>query len=553
MFGDAARAPGDARRRAALGVLGAVLALLVLSGLRAIATPPFSPPDETAHVAYAFALLEWEIPHIATFPDDLPVPGMVEGLSTWTANHPPGPYALMALPLWAGEAAGQPLAGFWAARLLNVLGAAIAVVLSARIAATIMPTRPRAVVGTAAIAALVPYFGQIAGTAYTDGLALAPTVALLAVAVDVLVRGPSRGRLIWLVALSAMAAIVRAPAVVLVLLAGIAWGVSQLLHRRDRLRARLRRAVGGAALLGLGAFAAAGWFYLGNLAIYGDPTGSEALFELHSRDPRGGYWARLTAAGTYTFQELQLWSKVEGLPADRAYVIPGVHLVWLHRVVLAGLSLGVASGVWHVARTRLRGQGPTVAAWVLLAVWWWALLAMMVQFVTGGGAPHARYLWPAFTGPAMLLAVGLDVLRLPLPRRLGTIGGSLPVGLWTGVGALVWANLYGWPRALSRWQLVGGDDDLVQSVVGVMAERQVPGPGWAALAACAALVGALVLLAWALAATPSVLIAGAPDGGAPADGGVAGTRSAGGDPAPPAEPAEDEEQAEAADEDRVPG
>lgn len=502
---------GQAHRRAAGGVLAAMAASIVLGGLHLLGTPAFAPPDETAHVAYALSLTDWVIPHITDFPAELPIPGMPEGLSAWTANHPPGPYALMALPLWAGIELGVPLAGFWAARGLNLLGAAAGVVLAARIAATVLPHRPRLVVGVAATTAMVPYFVHIAGTAYTDGLALAPTVALLAVAVEVLVRGPSRGRLIALVLLSAVTALVRAPAVVLVLLAGIAWGTAQLLHRDDAVTARLGRGVGGAVLIGLAAFAAAGWFYLGNIAIYGDPTGSQALFDLHNREPRdGSFWWRLTAPGTYSFQELQLWSKVEGLPDGADYTIPGAAMQVFHRATLGVLWIAAGLGIWHVSRTRLRGQLPQVAAWILLAVWWWALMAMMVQFTTGGGAPHARYMWPAFTGLALVLALGLDAVRLPF-RSLAAAGrvpawldrlGDVPIGHLAALGALVWANERFYTQMLDLFGITAPDRDMAWATLHVFAGRLFPFPGLWATAAMTAYAVCIAAVAVALVRTP---------------------------------------------------
>ncbi len=504
VFGDPTG--GDVpRRRAAVGVLGAVTVLTVLGTLHAFGTPPFAPPDETAHVAYALSLTQGVIPHIATFPAELPVPGMPEGLSTWTANHPPGAYALMAVPLWLGVELGEPLVGFWVARLLNVVGSAVAVVFAARIVGLLLPQRPRVVVGVAMLTAMVPYAVHIAGTAYTDGLASAATVGLLAVAVEVLVLGPSRGRLLAMCAASAVAALMRAPSVVLVLLAGTSWGVAHLLHGPARLPGRIARGVGGAALIGLSALVAAGWFFIGNVALYGDPTGSAALFELHGRSPRGTFWEVFSASHQYRFQELQLWSKMEGLPDGSDYVVSGYFVQDVHRIILVLLWTAAVLTVWHVWRTRLRGEGRVVAVWVLLATWWWALMAMMASFVSQGGAPHARYLWPAFTGLALLLVLPLDAVRL----RLGALGrrarrlDGLPVGLYAALGALTWANAYAYPRMLELFAVAAPGRDLPWATVQMFSGRQLPSPGWLAVGSMLGLVAGLGAIAWSLWATPS--------------------------------------------------
>ncbi len=497
--------------------MAAVTAFVVLGTLHAVGTPAFAPPDETAHVAYALSLSEGVIPHIASFPDELPIPGMPSGLSVWTANHPPGAYALMAIPLRAGVMVGQPRAGFLWARMLNVLGAAVALVFVSRIVGLMLPHRPRVVVGTTMVVALVPYSVHIAGTAYTDGLAGAVTVGLLAAAVEVLVRGPSRWRLMALLVGSASAALIRAPSVVLVLLAGIAWGSAQLLHHTDAVRRRLIRAVLGGMAIGTAALASAGWFFLGNVALYGDLTGSQSLFELHSRQPRASFWEIISASQQYRFQELQLWSKMEGLPDGRDYVVSGYFVQDVHKIILGLLWISAVLLVWHVWRTRLRGERPVVAAWVLLAVWWWALMAMMALFVSQGGAPHARYLTPAFAGLALLLTLSLDTVRArtaPITRRLGATGrgnvlgallgrvDDLPVGLLAALGAMVWANAHAFPRMIELFGITRGGLDLPAATLQMLQDQQVVGAGWMTVGIITALSTALIALAWSLVATP---------------------------------------------------
>lgn len=517
-----------ARRQATVGVVSLLGALLVLGGLHTLGTPAFAPPDETAHVGYAFALLDGEIPHITDFPDDLPVPGMRDQLSLWTANHPPLPYLLMAIPLGIGEAVGTPLAGFWLARMLNVVGLAVGVLLVARVAATVLPHRPRAVLGTAMIAALTPYMVQISGTAYTDGLALPFALGIVAVSVSVLVNGPTRARLLALAVLGALGVLTRAPTAMLVLLSGFAWAGAVLAQDPGPLARRLRDGIGGAALIGLAAFVAAGWFYLGNIAIYGDPTGSQALFDLHLREPRGDFWAIFTQSQQFRFQELQLWSKIEGLPVDRSFVVSGFFVRDAAHPATK-LALWLAAGATLTALWQQRRALPwsRIAAWAFLSLWWWALYAMMTAFVAGGGAPHARYLWPGIAGLALLLVVGLEVLRLPvgpllsmltgrrLPRRLQALADadwSLPVGLLALFAALVWANLTGWPRALELWQIVPPRRDMAWATVEMLAGRQIPAPGWLGMAAMGVLALCLATVAWALLRTPAAVpTAAAPD------------------------------------------
>ncbi|WP_370326388.1 hypothetical protein [Euzebya sp.] len=508
------------RARATVGVLAVLVVFLAAGALHAYATPPFAPPDETAHVAYALALAEGEIPRIDEFPEDLPIPGMPEGLSIWTANHPPGSYAILSLPLRIGIAQGDPLDGFWWARLTNVAAAGLALVLVGRIAATVLPHRPRVVVGATALAGLWPYSVQVAGTAYTDGIALAGTMSLTCAAVAVLCRGPSRWRLLGLVVLSAVAALMRAPSAVMVVLAGLAWGVANLVHGRNGLARRWLRGIGGGLLIGAAAAAAAGWFYLHNLDVYGDPTGSAALFELHLREPRGEFADILFRAHDYRFHVYQLWNRYEGLPPLPRSLMPPDTILAVYRAVGLALIGAVVAGTHRVvasipalatrARVRPRAlDGGRVAAWTLLITWWAALFAMMIQFVSGGGAPHARYLWPGAAGFGLVLAVGAEVIRMPrieppagIRRWRDQAIPSVPIALPLAVAGLLWGNADTWLRYLELAGLRSGPD-LPSAATAVLADAGFAAPGWLGLLACAAAVVGSAVVLWSIATTPS--------------------------------------------------
>ena len=58
----------DARGRRAvrLGVAGAILAFLALTGVQAAAIRPYLPPDELYHVGYAATVLDGRLPTLTT-------------------------------------------------------------------------------------------------------------------------------------------------------------------------------------------------------------------------------------------------------------------------------------------------------------------------------------------------------------------------------------------------------------------------------------------------------------------------------------------------------
>lgn len=522
--------PGPAIRfRVGLGVLAVVLFFLTAGTLHAFATRPFAPPDETSHVAYALALSEGRIPLITDFPDAFPIPGMRQGLSIWTANHPPGTYALMAVPLRVGVETANPVAGFYAARLLNVLAAGLAVLFVARIAALIVPHRPRVIVGGTALAGLWPYSIQTAGSAYTDGLALGMTMALVLAAVTVLVRGPSRRMLVILALLAALGGLARAATAVMVVLAGVAWGVACLLQSTENLRRRLARGVAGGLAIGMSAALAAGWFYIENTRIYGDPTGSAALFELHNREPRAEFFDILFRAHDYRFHLYQLWNRYEGVgqiedplmdfTLEALYQGATVILIAVVTVLLHRLARTNRHTARLVRAPAARLDAGRVAAWVLLVVWWGALFAMMIKFVSDGGSPHARYVWSGMAGFGLVLALGADAIRTP---RLQTRRDSDPdrrvlpsvsVGLLLTVGALQWGNAVSWTRFL-RAIGVPTTDLVDASVTAVAGTGIIPAPGWTALVLLMTCLAGAALIMWSLVILPAHTHVPASDAGA---------------------------------------
>lgn len=487
-----------ARRRAALGVFAVALILLGFGSARAIGTPPFAPADETSHVAYALAVAEGYIPEIDEFPKDAPIPGMPTGLSIWTSNHPPGTYLVEAVPLAGGVALGIPLAGFWAARLLNLLAVALTVVVVGRITATLLPSRPRVVVTTAALFGLVPYFVHIASLAYTDGLALLPTVGVLAVAVEALVRGPSKRSFILLLVLAAVCALVRPQSLVVLAFAGTGYGLGVFMHVDGAVRRRLLLGTATTAAAGATALAAGGWFIWRNYQLYGDPSGSAALYELHNRQPRGRFAEWFFSGAQVRFQVRHIWGQVEGLPpGEEDFVLRGDVVQVIQNVSLALIVLALTVAVLRVRRQgsfSLRGH---FAGWTLLWVVLVVLYALMIEFTTNGGSPHSRYYWPGLIPLAGAIALGLDVIRVPLPARLSARRATVPVGALAGIATVVLANVVGWPRALVTFGVTEDVLSYPQAVVSSFEARQLP----AALA-----IGLLVAIAIGLAGVISSLL-----------------------------------------------
>ncbi len=484
----------DARGRRAvrLGVAGAILAFLALTGVQAAAIRPYLPPDELYHVGYAATVLDGRLPTLtAPLPADrVPLmPGDGRPRRVYVGNHPPLFYAVAALPIGVGEWASAPRAGLVAARLLSASLAAAGLVMVAVLALALLPGRPRVAIGATWLAALLPSLPHVSAFVYNDGLGFLAATATLAAAVVVVRRGPTLSRLAWLTGAAAAAALTRAPGLALVALAAAAAAAGVLLHGRRPPARRALRAAGAGALVGGVAGGVAIGFYLRNRSLYGSLTGAAYNQELFRFKPQDHMLDLLLSPGyaLRLYDGLWVWTRFN-LPRVQA---PAA-LVAVPRVagVLALAGLAVAAAGLLRARRPGRRDLPALAGWGLVLAWLAGVSAMVAAYDGNGGHTHPRYLFPALAVLAVVGAAGLD--RLPGGRRgLWLLGLALTQLALT---AVAWAGLV---TAL-RGRRPADPADLAGAVAGLLAAGGVPAP-WVLLAGAGVLLaGALALLGLAL-------------------------------------------------------
>jgi hypothetical protein len=481
------------RRSLRLGVAGAVLAFLTLSGVQALAVRPYLPPDELYHVGYAATVLGGRLPTLTT-----PVPaGRVplmpadgQPRRVYVANHPPMFYVIGAVPLWLGERLGAPRAGFLAARLLSASLAAGGLAMVAWLALLLLPGRPRVAIGATWLAALLPSLPHVAAFVYNDGLGFLAAAAALAAAVAVVRHGPSAPRLAGLTAASAAAALTRAPGLAMVAVAVTAASAGVLLHGRGRPLRRAPLAAAAGALVGAVAAGSAIWFYLRNRSLYGSLTGAAYNQRLFRFTPQDHVLELLGSPG----YSLRLY---DGLWTWTRFNLPRVPAPPFLVAVPRLLAMAAATGLVLAAADGLRSRRPAwwdppaVAAWALAVAWGVAVYVMVAAYDGHGGHTHPRYLFPGVAVLAVAGALGLD--RLPGARR----------GLWIWGATLAQLALTGaaWAAFVTalRGRRPGSPADLLQAVAGLLADGGVGRP-WAVLALAAVLMAAaLALLGLALA------------------------------------------------------
>ncbi len=428
-----------------LGLGGAMLTFVVLAGLNAWTTPLFAQPDEASHYGYALLVSSGRLPTVTTpIPtEDVPELRALLGprdqahRSVWTANHPPLFYAVMAAPVRVGVLTGHPLGALRAARMLSVAIAAAGILLLALLVRELVPGRPELMVAAAGVAAIVPSFVAVAGLLYNDSLAFATSTAALLAGVRFLVRGPSRGRLGMVAVTASLAALTRASGLVVVGIVGLAV-LAAVWRQRRAAGLPWRRAALGAfgwgSVVGAAVLASAGWFYLRNLSLYGDLTGASALFDMFKRTSPGSVLEVVRVRSYWINQAKRFWDSTfdheitSGSAAHKVWwvgVLPTVGFA-----VFAGRRLG---RLWRPGRLgSLPRRDPRWVAAALLVAMLVLLDAMLAQFISGGGGPHIRYLFPDLAIIALAAAIGLASLpggRRGLPA-IALLGVALPVNLW---------------------------------------------------------------------------------------------------------------------------
>lgn len=411
-----------------------MLAALALASVHALMVPAFWPVDELANVGYARLLLDGDLPTIDTPTPDDGIPGLqgrlfyerVKGhtqrMDAWTSNHPPLYYLLAGVPLALGVAVDLPEAGLLVARLVAVAATGLGVLATALLADVLVPAaspRRRAiVVGAALLAALTPGLAHVGGLVFNDTLAFALATLALAAGLRVLREGPVRPWPLIAAAAGAAAAATRVATLPAVALAAGACALGAWVAAAPpgtrALPARLRAAAGEGLLVVGAAGLAAGWFYARNVALYGDLTGSAALFDKFGRsadDPVGGPKTLLGLA-------LDQWDRLLG-DLTTGYWVGGPR-AWVGRGVLLALLLGI--GLALLRALRGGGRAPrdwaglaTPAAWGFAALLALATLLANARFHDAGGSPHGRYLLVTLGVIAVAGAGGLA--HLPGGRR----------------------------------------------------------------------------------------------------------------------------------------
>ena len=160
--------------------------------------------------------------------------------------------------------------------------------------------------------------------------------------------------------------------------------------------------LGNAVMLAIIALLA-GWWFVRNLLLYGDPMALR-LVEVSALFPRAG---PLTPAELFQISLPWMWQTFWGgpTPGDFSPIILGL-LAMLTALAAIGMI------VFMIRKSEFEIRNSVL----FLAVWLGFILVAQVQFIrTTQGADQGRYLFPAISVISLFLALGLAQLRIPHP------------------------------------------------------------------------------------------------------------------------------------------
>jgi len=424
----------------------AVLALYLSLGVAySLVVPAYEAPDEPGHFAYVWYLTQYH-----RFPVQQPT--YEENFSA-EGHQPPLYYLLGAAatasladdmrdfrlpvsnpcfpwrpydPGWQTavlhtEAEAFPFRGVWLGlhivRWLSVLLGAITVWATYRLGRSLFPARRWLATAAAAIAAFNPQFVFIHSSANNDNLATTLSALLLLATVRVVTR-PSRrrdfvvmGLLLGLGALTKYSVFALAPLPFLAVV-WLAW------KQRD-----WREMLWRLALLTVVPALVAGWWYVRNQALYGDPLAWEIMLSTLGR-----YVAR---TGPFTVTDFRkfivvsftsFWAEFGWL----SLMFP----LWVYVILAAASGLGLIGALAELWQQR-KARHPTLWLVVVAALAVYVSLLRYIQTINASGY-QGRFLFPTIPSLALLLAMGLARLagsRWARPALVALNGGLLLLAL----------------------------------------------------------------------------------------------------------------------------
>jgi hypothetical protein len=418
-----------------------VIGFIGVSSAFSIVVPVLEAPDEPSHVAtvrflwtqralpiqrppdtfptgqegsqpplyYAASALIWGIaPDVAiapTFEDHNPFVTMTRSAEPPDNRNLYAHGPAEAFP-WRGDVLAIHLV-----RLFGVALGAATVLLTFLIARELWPRRSVVAILAAGLVAFNPQFAFSSGTVNNDGaIAMLATFILWRLARWLSTGGSTRQAVVLGVGLGA-AMLAKTDGILLLVPTAMVI-LSELAQNR-----RWSPTIGRAALVAGLTVVVAGWWFVRNLALYGDLLGWQAMLAANAImlrakpldalaagrvlwEARGTFWGAFGWTNILFDTDVYLW-----LDRFSAIALAGLAIALVRRLV----------GYWRSGRSgpaRGCSNSPHLIALAILVIWPGLVFASLVRWVqVNAAADQWRLLFPAIGVIAILVAVGLDELR----------------------------------------------------------------------------------------------------------------------------------------------
>jgi 4-amino-4-deoxy-L-arabinose transferase-like glycosyltransferase len=402
--------------------------------------PRPTPPDEGAHIGFIQSLLkEGRLPVFFSQNDN------------YEAHQPPL-YYLSAVPAYVvaqavgvDEQGNLNSRGIVLLRLWSVLVGALAVWAAWLVGRRLLGGLGWIALAPALFLAVWPGRVMIISAVTNDGLAEGLCLVAFALCVAVLAEGFDRRRVLLLGVVTALALMTKSTSVVLIpiVLLAFVWRAGEEQRAGDETAPR--RLLGWLAVVAGAVVLLAGWWYVRNQILYGDPLAARAFEELFSKDrATPEYFLSRGMSGTAYYMLVMIHTALSfwGVYGQaNVYHAPGYYALGLGLGALALVGLG--RWAWQ------RRQAPPLAPWVRQSGWLGlcALALVIVLFLRFNAAfyqAQARYLLAASGPLSLLLTVGWHGVG-------GSRWGRLTLGLALGLVALMMVGSvigYGWLTAM---------------------------------------------------------------------------------------------------------
>ena len=313
-------------------------------------------------------------------------------------------------------------------RVVGIIPGLVTVWFTWGIAQTVSGRRTVALIASG-LTAFNPMLLTVTTAVSNDGLTIALSTAALYLLVQWMMVGAAPRRVLLtgtLIALAALAKVSGATLLPIALIASVAKpmltgsAVDQA-QGSDSLRPRSSAAIARTiVLVGLPFFLIAAWWFARNLALYGDPTGTNMMAAV-AGTRHISLWQALGEFEGFHISYLAMFGQFNVPASDLVYRL------WDACLVMSGAGLIIFfAGIFSKVIPAQRRALALIAGHIVLT------LIAIVRWTMLTPASQGRLLFPCIAGVSTLMALGLDTLATTLARvvRRPAIQTTRPAVLW---------------------------------------------------------------------------------------------------------------------------